>query len=73
MGKTINAQLLHRTLTRSEGAPRSFYFDLRDGVADGMFSGTVEADGMLTAEAPADNLALRELAQIIREMGPDAP
>jgi len=47
--------------------------DRGDGVADGMFSGTIEPDGTATMKANEDDLALRELAQTIREMGNDLP
>jgi hypothetical protein len=47
--------------------------DQGDGVADGMFGGTIEADGTLSAGADQGDLHRRELAQTIREMGADAP
>lgn len=45
--------------------------DQADGVSDGMFSGTILADGTATTGTQDDDLALRELAQAIREMSAD--
>lgn len=42
--------------------------DAGDGVADGLFDGSIEDDGTLTAETKKDNLRLRELAQVLRGM-----
>ena len=42
--------------------------DAGDGVADGMFDGSIATDGTMSAETEKDSLRLRELAKTIREM-----
>ena len=61
-------------LIRSGAVKKQMYrqvieaIDAADGVADGAFSGSINDDGSLSAESNQDDLAIRELAQTIRDM-----
>ena len=53
-------------VTKKEFGRLAAIVDQADGVADGRFSGTIAADGSLSAETEVDDLRLRELAKVVQ-------
>ena len=62
----ISLLIRKNVIGREEFGKLSAIIDRADGVEDGRFSGEIRADGALTAEAEADDLALRELAKVVQ-------